>query len=457
MGYWYQDSVQSGLSHTASYTYDGVNRLITAVATGSSTYNLTFSYDAYGNMTCTTNGQTQGYCPNWAFNTSTNQLTTSGFTYDAAGNLTKDSSNAAAHTYQWDAEGRVASVDSGSTWAFTYNAVGNRVQWAYSGGTDEHLFDPAGNWLGNAGEYSAVWRGNVALAVYIWGDTLFNHANHLGSTTLRTNQAGTPIEDILFYPWGYVWQLWGSGGFNFAELPYTDLTTVTELTPARVFSPNLGRWHSPDPMWPVAVRLDDPQTWNMYAYVRNNPTGLVDPSGAEYCKVVTDSQGNQSIDTTSCVSDADYGNEPAQYPGYVQVSQDVTITVTANPDTDPAFGADQGSSGLGFGTPLTPPNNASPDPTLDQRANDLARAINKTGVQTLASPCTIGLFYGASRGAAALVTVDWTAVVVAAEAHGIPASAILATIFGVSPERLAAFLARSLPGAASAVQTACSQ
>ena len=27
------------------------------------------------------------------------------------------------------------------------------------------------------------------------------------------------------------------------------------------------------------VRLDDPQTWNMYAYVRNNPTTLTDPSG----------------------------------------------------------------------------------------------------------------------------------------------------------------------------------
>jgi len=28
-----------------------------------------------------------------------------------------------------------------------------------------------------------------------------------------------------------------------------------------------------------AVHLDDPQTWNMYAYVRNNPTTLTDPSG----------------------------------------------------------------------------------------------------------------------------------------------------------------------------------
>jgi hypothetical protein len=41
----------------------------------------------------------------------------------------------------------------------------------------------------------------------------------------------------------------------------------------------------------------------------------------------------------------------------------------------------------------------------------LAQAINKTGVQSLKNPCTIGLFYGASAGGAATATVDATAVV----------------------------------------------
>lgn len=35
----------------------------------------------------------------------------------------------------------------------------------------------------------------------------------------------------------------------------------------------------PDPGGVNAVRLDDPQTWNMYAYVRNNPATLNDPTG----------------------------------------------------------------------------------------------------------------------------------------------------------------------------------
>ena len=43
MGYFDQDSVNA-FSHTATYTYDNVNRLTSGVATGSVAYNLTFSY-----------------------------------------------------------------------------------------------------------------------------------------------------------------------------------------------------------------------------------------------------------------------------------------------------------------------------------------------------------------------------------------------------------------------------
>jgi YD repeat-containing protein len=79
-------------------TYDPTHRLTSSVATGNATHNLTFSYDRYGNMTCQTNGQTQGPCPNYAFSASTNRISTSGFTYDATGDLTSDGT----HSYQYE-------------------------------------------------------------------------------------------------------------------------------------------------------------------------------------------------------------------------------------------------------------------------------------------------------------------------------------------------------------------
>ena len=98
-GYWYQDNV--GLySHTATNTYDNVNRLTSAVATGSWAYNLNFdctkdgSTGQFGNMTCVTNAQTNGPCPNLTFN-GNNQINSTGYTYGLQGNMTADG----VHTY----------------------------------------------------------------------------------------------------------------------------------------------------------------------------------------------------------------------------------------------------------------------------------------------------------------------------------------------------------------------
>lgn len=40
-----------------------------------------------------------------------------------------------------------------------------------------------------------------------------------------------------------------------------------------------GRWPSPDPTGISSVQTTDPQTWNRYSYVRNNPLTLIDPTG----------------------------------------------------------------------------------------------------------------------------------------------------------------------------------
>ena len=48
---------------------------------------------------------------------------------------------------------------------------------------------------------------------------------------------------------------------------------------ARYLGSSLGRFMSPDPM---GGHLQDPQTLNRYAYVRNNPLSLTDPTGLDF-------------------------------------------------------------------------------------------------------------------------------------------------------------------------------
>jgi hypothetical protein len=49
----------------------------------------------------------------------------------------------------------------------------------------------------------------------------------------------------------------------------------------REYNGNEARWPSPDPAGLASVNPADPQTWNRYAYVRNSPLGMVDPTGTD--------------------------------------------------------------------------------------------------------------------------------------------------------------------------------
>src|SRR6266850_7457024 len=46
---------------------------------------------------------------------------------------------------------------------------------------------------------------------------------------------------------------------------------------ARYYGSSLGRFQSPDPVRDSSP--DNPQSWNKYTYVRNNPVLLTDPDG----------------------------------------------------------------------------------------------------------------------------------------------------------------------------------
>lgn len=77
-----------------------------------------------------------------------------------------------------------------------------------------------------------------------------------------------------------------------------DAETGLDFFEARYMSSAQGRFTSPDPLpgW-----QGDPQSWNMYAYARNNPLLYTDPTGMSY--EVCDTQGNC---TKKDLSDAEF-------------------------------------------------------------------------------------------------------------------------------------------------------
>jgi RHS repeat-associated protein len=98
--------------------------------------------------------------------------------------------------------------------------------------------------------------------------------DHLGSIREVVANDGTTVASRVSYdPWGKATET-GSGALS--DFTYTghyfDRPTGLPLTWFRGLDPNLGRWLSRDP---IGLRGG----WNLYAYVRNEPVRLTDPTG----------------------------------------------------------------------------------------------------------------------------------------------------------------------------------
>ena len=257
-GYYYKDNVNIGLNHVATYTYDGVNRLLTAAATGNATYSQSFSYDAYGNVNCTPAGPR---CVPLTYSPTTNHITNAGYGSDLAGDVTGDTT----YTYTWDAEGRLtqALLSGTAISTNTYNALGQRVRDVTTSATTDEAYGAGGELLWrNTGSSTdpndrafVPFQGRI-LAEYYGGSpggTIFDHPDELGSLTIASDYGGNPLNERLYYPFGEFWM--GAGTPNlgmhqtFAQLPDYDAETDQYNTPARHYSPH-GPLDEPRPEQP---------------------------------------------------------------------------------------------------------------------------------------------------------------------------------------------------------------
>src|SRR5579863_10342222 len=172
---------------------------------------------------------------------------------------------------------------------YTYNALGERVVRSGSGvpygGTLYEIYDPFGrralihNGLYTAEDYFPLVGGRDYVK-YQNNATYFLHTNTLGSTGTITDATGAWVESEIYDPWGQRWGTYNTPyDEHFAGMMKRDGESGLDHTPNRMFTSSYGRWLSPDPAGTKAVTLTDPQTWNMYAYARNNPTTFTDPSG----------------------------------------------------------------------------------------------------------------------------------------------------------------------------------
>lgn len=105
----------------------------------------------------------------------------------------------------------------------------------------------------------------------------FYHYDHLGSTTMVTDEQGQVVYQAEYAPYGATVTPTGTAqpAHQFTGQRF-DSSTGLYYFKARYYDPRTGRFLSPDPM---IQDPGDPQSLNAYSYVRNNPVNLVDPTG----------------------------------------------------------------------------------------------------------------------------------------------------------------------------------
>lgn len=328
----YTDSVNGQWS----LGYDSLNRLVSSTQTptsGSLQYNC-WSYDSFGNMQKQYNsnlmfsqipGCQEGSGAVTAktdryYTDASNRISSGGWrnstgnytpgvtlpTYDDAGNMTFDLQN----TYLYDAEGHVCAVleHSGRITGYIYDAEGHRVAKGLRTDftCDANPSDPAAFTItsryviGPDGEemtetdasgafvHTKVSANGQVIATYKndGSGVHFQLADWLGTMRVQTTYVGEAEDQCTSQPFGDQLNCTHSeleGSSDHFTGKERDSESGLDNFGARYYASNVGRWMSPD--WSASpsgipyASLGDPQSLNLYGYVRNNPLSRADADG----------------------------------------------------------------------------------------------------------------------------------------------------------------------------------
>jgi RHS repeat-associated protein len=294
------------------YDYDALGRV--KRGTAATGHQQEYEYDAFGNLetiTTTVPGQSP-VVRDLAVDSKTNRLEApsgnegvgasydavgrviasprgDAFTYDALDMVTTSSNGIATHVHLYTPnDERIASV------VFLGNAK-QETNWT--------IRDTGGAILRRYHESSAgawTWQQDY---IYADGKLLASEgattqqrrhyfADHLGTPRLITDGYGREVSHHNYYPFGEEIRASAAVDASTERLRFTgherDYMTGAagpedrlDYMHARYYENAWGRFLSVDPVLNLKANLQNPQRWNRYSYVSNNPINKVDPDGRE--------------------------------------------------------------------------------------------------------------------------------------------------------------------------------
>jgi RHS repeat-associated protein len=277
----------SGLTQpfTQSYQYDLLSRLKEAKEVNGTqeTWQQNFDYDRYGNRISFNQviGQQQvSQTPQ--IDPATNRFSTGqGFVYDFNGNLIQDNQG---RSFTFNGDNRqieVKDANNNVIGLYYYDGEGKRVKKVSNTETTIFVYDAEGKLIA---EYSSGQPSN--------SKTSYLTVDVLGSPRVITDSTGQVISRRDFMPFGE--ELYAGTTNRTASSKYSisgvdgvrkrftgyekDSETGLDFAEARYYNNAHGRFTAVDPLL-ASGDSADPQSFNRYVYVSNNPVTLTDPTG----------------------------------------------------------------------------------------------------------------------------------------------------------------------------------
>ncbi|WP_263377690.1 RHS repeat domain-containing protein [Granulicella paludicola] len=254
------------LGTNRQFGYDSLNRLTSAQDVGvSGGLNEIYSYDSFGNIEQSGNfGFTTTY-------TASNQLY--GYSYDAAGNLLSDG---LSNSMAYDANEQIVMLN-GIT--YTYLPSGDRI--AKSGSNATGYFEFSGKPVArySGGQWTDLISGPNGLIAEVTGSgqPVYRMLDHLGTEIGQLDYQGNLLSSVDYAPFGQSFNGSDQDPYKFTGKE-RDAESGLDYFGARYYGSNMGRMMSPDD-FVNDTHTSDPQSWNLYAYARNNPLRYIDPTG----------------------------------------------------------------------------------------------------------------------------------------------------------------------------------
>jgi RHS repeat-associated protein len=241
-----------------------------------------YGYDAFGNLTTIT---TDGSGQTIQTDATTNRLSSSG--YDDTGNLTAWS----GYAYTYDGFNVMATLSGGGlSNAYAYDAAGERIS-SKTGATGPTTYSLRGldgkvlrdyTLTGTTWSWSKdyAYRAGQILATIDGGGTKHMTLDHLGSPRLITDGSRNVVEYHAY--WAYGGEIGTDCGaermkFTGHERDNQCSAGMLDYMHARYYSPIVGKFLGIDPGRGTDALT--PQSWNLYAYTRNNPIRFSDDTG----------------------------------------------------------------------------------------------------------------------------------------------------------------------------------